>query len=104
MDPRPASARCPRARCDGDGAFCAQERARLGSEIMVMMWVFLTRLLRRWLFFALGAPVLDWVLGKVGDQLEANNGLTRASRMLQQGRHWLQRSSRGPLARRGTHR
>jgi len=55
------------SRCDGGGAFCARERARLGSGIMVIMWVFLTRRLRRWLFFALGAPVL----GKVGDQLEA---------------------------------
>jgi len=44
---------------------------------MVIMWVFLTRRLRRWLFFALGAPVLSWVLGKVGDQLEARNGPKR---------------------------
>ncbi|MDQ3151703.1 MAG: hypothetical protein M3R63_08295 [Actinomycetota bacterium] len=68
------------------------------------MWVFLTRRLRRWLFFALGAPLLSWMLGKLGDQLEARNGPTSASRTLQQGRHWLQRSSRGPLARRGRHR
>ena len=82
----------------------ARERARLGSGIMVIMWYFLTRRLRRWLFFAFGAPVLSWVLGKVGDQLEVRNGPTRTSRTLQQGRYWLRRSSRGPLARRGRHR
>jgi hypothetical protein len=71
---------------------------------MVTMWVFLTRRLRLWLFFVLGAPVLGWVLGKIGNRLEARKGPTRASRTLQQGRHWLQRRSRGPLARRGTHR
>ncbi len=65
------------SRCDGVGAFCVRERARPGSDIMVIMWVFLTRRLRRWLFFALGAPVLSWVLGKVGDQLEARNGPKR---------------------------
>ncbi len=81
-----------------------RERARLSSGIMVIMWYFLTRRLRLWLFFALGAPVLSWVLGKVGDQLEARNGPTRASRTLQQGRRWLRRRSRGPLARRGRHR
>jgi hypothetical protein len=79
-------------------------RARLGSGIMVIMWFFLTRRLRRWMFFAFGAPVLSWVLGKAGDQLEARNGPTRTSRTLQRGRHWLRRSSRGPLARRGRYR
>ncbi len=65
---------------------------------MVTMWVFLTRRLRLWLFFALGAPVLGWLFGKVGDRLEARNGPTRASQTLQQGRNWLQRRSRGPFA------
>ncbi|MGH3925858.1 MAG: hypothetical protein ACRDTT_23860 [Pseudonocardiaceae bacterium] len=64
------------------------------------MWAFFSRRLRVWLFFALAAPALSWVFGKVGDRLETRNGPTRASRALQQGRGWLQRRARGPLARR----
>ncbi len=64
------------------------------------MWMFFTRRLRMWLFFALGAPVLSWLLGKVGDRLAARNGPTRASRALQKSRRWLRRRSRGPLAHR----
>ncbi|MGH3915353.1 MAG: hypothetical protein ACRDTC_18390 [Pseudonocardiaceae bacterium] len=72
---------------------------------MVLVWVFLMRRVRIWLFFALGAPILSWLLGLLGDRLEARNGPTRMSRTLQQGRGWLQRRSRGPFARRrGDHR
>ncbi len=65
------------------------------------MWVFLMRRLRRWLFFALGAPLLGWALGKIGDRIEDRTGPTRTTRTLQYGRGWLQRRSRGPLANRG---
>lgn len=64
------------------------------------MWAFFSRRLRMWLFFALGAPVLSWLLGQVGDRLEARNGVTTSSRALQKGRDWLRRRSRGPLAHR----
>lgn len=62
--------------------------------------MFLFRRLRIWLFFAVGAPTLSWLLGLLGDRLEASNGPTRVSRALQQGRGWLQRRSRGPFAHR----
>lgn len=65
-----------------------------------MLWAFFLRRLRIWLFFALAAPVLSWLLGQLGDRLEARNGPTRTSRALQKGRDWLRRRSRGPLARR----
>lgn len=64
------------------------------------MWAFFSRRLRLWLFFALGAPVLSWLLGQIGDRLEARNGPTSTSRMLKKSRDWLRRRSRGPLARR----
>jgi len=44
--------------------------------------------------------VLSWLLGQVGDRLEARNGVTKSSRALQKGRDWLRRRSRGPLAHR----
>lgn len=62
------------------------------------MWVFLSSRLRLWLLFAVGAPALSWLLGKIGDRLEARSGPTGASRMLKSGRSWLQRRARGPLA------
>ena len=65
------------------------------------MWALLSRRLRIWVFFALATPAAAWLLGKVGDSLEARNGPTSASRRLKKGRNWLQRHSRGPLARRG---
>jgi len=71
---------------------------------VIIVWVFLFRRLRIWLFFAIGAPVLSWLLGRIGDRLEARNGPTRMSRALQQGRGWLQRRSRGPLAHRNGYR
>lgn len=64
------------------------------------MWAFFSRRLRLWLFFAVGAPALGWLLGQVGDRLEARNGPTSTSRALKKGRDWLRGRSRGPLARR----
>ncbi|MCA1672234.1 MAG: hypothetical protein LC799_08545 [Actinobacteria bacterium] len=66
------------------------------------MWALLSRRLRMWVFFALATPALAWLLGKVGDSLEARSGPSSASRTLQNSRNWLQRHSRAPLARRGT--
>lgn len=65
------------------------------------MWVFVSRRLRVWALFAIGAPVLGALLGAVGDRLERRHGPGTASRALKYGRDWLRRRSRGPLARRG---
>ncbi len=62
------------------------------------MWAFLSARLRLWLLLAVGAPALSWLLGTIGDRLEARNGPTGTSRALQTGRDWLRRRSRGPLA------
>ncbi|MDQ2708992.1 MAG: hypothetical protein M3Z25_15760 [Actinomycetota bacterium] len=63
------------------------------------MWAFLSARLRLWLLLAVGAPALSWLLGVIGDRLEARNGPTSISRALQKGRGWLRRRSSGPLAR-----
>lgn len=62
------------------------------------MWAFFSRRLRLWLLLAVGAPVLGWLLGRIGDAIEARNGPTRLSRLLQRARGWLRRRTRGPLA------
>lgn len=62
------------------------------------MWAFLSARLRMWLLLAVGAPLLGWLLGKVGDAIETRHGPTAVSRVLQKGRGWLRRRSRGPLA------
>ena len=62
------------------------------------MWAFLSARLRMWLILAIGAPLLGWALGRVGDLIEARRGPNTVSRVLQKGRGWLRRRSRGPLA------
>jgi hypothetical protein len=62
------------------------------------MWALLSARLRLWLLLAVGVPVLSWLLGALGDRLEARNGPTTASRALKNGRDWLRRRARGPLA------
>jgi hypothetical protein len=62
------------------------------------MWAFLSARLRWWLILAIGAPLLGWVLGRVGDLIESRRGPNAISKVLQRGRGWLWRSSRGPLA------
>ena len=62
------------------------------------MWAFLSARLRWWLILAIGAPLLGWVLGRVGDLIESRRGPNSVSKVLQTGRSWLQRRSRGPLA------
>jgi hypothetical protein len=62
------------------------------------MWALLSARLRLWLLLAVGVPVLSWLLGALGDRLDARNGPTTTSRALQKGRDWLRRQARGPLA------
>jgi hypothetical protein len=64
------------------------------------MWAFLSARLRMWLILAIGAPLLGWVLGRIGDLIESRRGPNTVSRVLQTGRGWLQRRSKGPLAAR----
>lgn len=61
------------------------------------MWAFFSRRLRMWLILAVGAPVVAWVLGKIGDVIESRRGPNGVSRALQKARAFLQRRSRGPL-------
>lgn len=63
------------------------------------MWVFFSRRLRMWLILAVGVPVAAWLLGRIGDVIEARQGPTRLSRGLQTVRRWLQNRATGPLAR-----
>jgi hypothetical protein len=62
------------------------------------MWAFLSARLRMWLILAIVAPLLGWLLGRVGDLIEARRGPTTLSKVLQKGRGWLRRRSRGPMA------
>lgn len=62
------------------------------------MWAFLSARLRWWLILAIGAPVLGWLLGRIGDVIESRRGPNSISKVLQKGRGWLRGRSRGPLA------
>jgi hypothetical protein len=62
------------------------------------MWAFLWAKLRLWLLLAVVAPLVGWLLGKIGDVVEARRGPNAFSRVLQSGRYWLRRRSRGPAA------
>jgi hypothetical protein len=62
------------------------------------MWAFLSAKLRLWLVLAVVAPLVGWLLGKVGDAIEARRGPNAFSRVLQSGRRFLRGRSRGPLA------
>lgn len=64
------------------------------------MWAFFSRRLRMWLILAVGAPVVGFLLGKVGDAIEARRGPNTVSKVLHTGRRWLQRRAKGPLAAR----
>ncbi|MCU1660407.1 MAG: hypothetical protein JWR58_472 [Pseudonocardia sp.] len=64
------------------------------------MWAFFSARFRMWLLLAIAAPLLGWLLGRIGDLIEARRGPNGVSRVLQQGREFLRRRSRGPLAAR----
>lgn len=64
------------------------------------MWAFFSARLRMWLLLTIGAPILAWALGKLGDLVEARRGPNGLSTMLQKGRGWLRSRSRGPFAQR----
>ena len=64
------------------------------------MWAFFSARLRMWLILAVAAPLLGWLLGKVGDVIESRRGPNTVSTVLQTGRRWLQRRTTGPLAAR----
>ncbi len=62
------------------------------------MWAFLSARLRMWLIVAVAAPLVGWLLGKIGDLIEARRGPNGVSKVLQMGRDWLRGRTRGPLA------
>jgi hypothetical protein len=62
------------------------------------MWAFFSARLRMWLILAVAAPLLGWLLGRIGDLIEARRGPNTVSRVLKTGREFLGRRSRGPLA------
>ena len=64
------------------------------------MWAFFSRRLRMWLILAVAVPLSAWLLGRIGDVIEARKGPNRASRALQGLRAWLQGYAAGPFARR----
>jgi hypothetical protein len=64
------------------------------------MRAFLSARLRMWLIVAVVIPMLGWLLGRIGDVIEARRGPNPASRALQKGRAWMRRRSRGPLSAR----
>jgi hypothetical protein len=64
------------------------------------MWAFFSARLRMWLILAVAAPLLGWLLGRIGDLIEARRGPNTVSRVLKTGREFLRRRSRGPLAAR----
>ncbi|MGH3616081.1 MAG: hypothetical protein ACRDRK_26515, partial [Pseudonocardia sp.] len=70
------------------------------SQEVVAMWAFFSARLRIWLLLTIGAPILAWVLGKLGDLVEARHGPNGLSKVLQKCRGWLRSRSRGPFARR----
>jgi hypothetical protein len=70
-----------------------------GSSVSVM-WAFLSARLRRWVVLAVVVPLLGWVLGRIGDLIEARRGPNGVSRGLQKGRALLRGRSRGPLSAR----
>ena len=67
------------------------------------MWLFLSRRLRAYLIFALGAPLVAWLLDAIGRRLEARNGPTKVSRTLRWGGRKLRRKAKGPLKHKGEH-
>jgi hypothetical protein len=65
------------------------------------MWAFFSRRLRMWLILAIGAPIVAFLLGKVGDVIESRRGPNAVSKVLKKGSGYLRNRTTGPLARRG---
>jgi hypothetical protein len=53
-----------------------------------------------WLILAVVAPLLGWLLGRIGDLIESRRGPNGVSKVLKTGRTWLRGRSTGPLAKR----
>lgn len=49
---------------------------------------------RRWLFFAVGLPLLAWLLQRTGETLETRGGQSRITSALKGGGEWLERNRR----------
>jgi hypothetical protein len=62
------------------------------------MWAFLSARFRMWVILAVVAPLLGWLLGRIGDLIEARRGPNAVSKVLKFGRSFLGHRSRGPLA------
>ncbi len=62
------------------------------------MFAFFSRRLRMWLILAVGAPIIAWMLGKVGDVIESRRGPNTASKVLKKGSGYLRNRTTGPLA------
>ncbi len=65
------------------------------------MWMLISRRLRAYLLFALGAPLVAWLLDALGRRLEVRRGPTRLSNGLRWGGRKLRRKARGPLKHTG---
>lgn len=62
------------------------------------MWVFFSRRLRLWMILAIGAPIVAWLLGKIGDVIESRRGPNTVSSVLKKGSGYLRNRTTGPLA------
>jgi len=58
------------------------------------MWLFLRRRLIMWVILVVAVPLLDWLLGKVSDELRARKGDSAVTRGLDTARSGL-RTLRG---------
>jgi len=65
------------------------------------VWMLISRRFRLYLVFALGAPLVAWLLDAVGRRLEARGGPTRASNTLRWAGRKLRGKARGPLKHTG---
>jgi len=53
------------------------------------MWLFLRRRLIMWVILVVAVPLLDWLLGKVSDELRARKGDSAVTRGLDTARSGL---------------